>query len=479
MFVTGCLPPQARHSLVWLANGPTIAPFADHWNRGLPFVLCRPRDGEEISLGICLPPAPGSKPSRHALAVQMADVGMLARPPLLREVAARLPLLNPLLPLVTNPRVIGSGMWEFLTHEKFLTQTSDIDMVWDLGVGENPAHAVEFFHRADAFPMRIDGEISFPGVGEVAWREWASSSKTVLVKSMNDVTIMQRETLLEAQTARSKPGRSPLADAAVDALVEELELYPKPGLVSRHDSGSHTDMDHAIMRKSAASLHEFFTEIENNPGDFEDCLKPIGMRAERQMLHVTGGINTHRGAIFLLGLLIAAASRTSERNPAAIRESLFAHYGQALRGHDKAMERANTHGARARKVHGSSGARGEASRGFPIIFEVALPNFRRLCADGDCRQAASLETLMLLISRVDDSNLVHRGGASGASQARKAALRFLGDGGVRNPAWFQNLQFLHSGFVSDRLSPGGCADLLAAVFFLDRVARCSPLRSTA
>lgn len=476
MFVTGCWPPLSRHSLVWLAEEPAARLAAEHWRRGLPFVLCRRRDGEELSLGFCLPPGTGGKPSRHALAVHAHEIGMVARPPLLGEVMSVLPAWKTLLPLPASGhlRVFGSAMWEYLTHETFLRTDSDLDLLWELRAGDNPAGAIEFFERADALlPGRIDGEISFPGGGEVAWREWASSSPKVVLKSMAEVVLVPRGLLLDRLQAAPRPARS-LARAAVEALLEELELYPKPGLVSAHDSGSHADMDYLLMRNSAESLFEFLAEIETNPGDFQDCLKPIGLRAERRMLEVTGGVNTHRGAIFLLGLLVAATARADQPTPAAIRESLLRHYGPALQEHDRTIPHPASHGAAARALDASTGARREAAHGFPAVFATALPHFQTLLADGICRQAAALETLLLLMARTGDSNLLHRGGKAGAAQARAAAAKFLQTGGVRRNGWFQELQRLHADFVENHWSPGGCADLLAAVLFLERVSRYSP-----
>lgn len=411
--------------------------------------------------------------SAHAL---WSDVGMVARPPLLREAATTVPSLTLLLPLANanNPRVIGSAMWEYLTKQPFLHKDSDIDIIWDLEFEPKPLVASEFFHRADTLvPSRIDGEICFPDVGDVAWREWTATGDNVLVKSLNRVFLAGREELLNRYSANPEQP-NPLADAAVHALLEELELYPKPGLVSRHDRGSHPDMDYHLMRKSAESLHPFFAEIERNPGGFYDCLKPIGIRAEQRMLEVTGGINTHRGAIFILGMLVAATARCKQKSASDIQQSILGNYGLFLREHEIAIAESHTHGAMARRVVGSSGARGEAARGFPSVFEMGLPHFERLLAQGTCRQAAALETLMLLISLTDDTNLFHRGGVKGSTFACHGASEFLKHGGIHRRGWFQNLQNLHIQFVSEHLSPGGCADLLAAVFFLDRIIHRQP-----
>jgi len=100
-----------------------------------------------------------------------------------------------------------------------------------------------------------------------------------------------------------------LAAAAVGALLAELETWPKPGLVSHVDSGSHADMDASTFKASAIAIAPFFGHlaVAGAAGSDMDGLREIGVEAERAMLAATGGVNTHRGAIFGLGLLCAAA----------------------------------------------------------------------------------------------------------------------------------------------------------------------------
>ena len=122
-----------------------------------------------------------------------------------------------------------------------------------------------------------------------------------------------------------------LAHDAVQALHDELAAYPKPGLVSPVDSGSHDDMDHALMGRSAEALRQPFVELAaaGRLGlGFDEALKPLGIAAERRMMAATGGINTHRGAIFCLGLVVAALARAEERperlSAGAVRATLHA-----------------------------------------------------------------------------------------------------------------------------------------------------------
>ncbi|MFA7343529.1 MAG: triphosphoribosyl-dephospho-CoA synthase MdcB [Terrimicrobiaceae bacterium] len=262
-----------------------------------------------------------------------------------------------------------------------------------------------------------------------------------------------------------------LADLAISALVSELELFPKPGLVSPVDSGSHHDMDYALLRTSAICLRGPFRELARAGADgasFSSGLVPIGLQAERLMMEATRGINTHRGAIFSLGLLVAAAASVQEKPVCAegIREAILSQWGPGLRAHAEDGVNAPGHGSAVRRTTGAGGAREEAAMGFPSIFESALPSFTRLRDAGVPFREAGIETLFLLIASVPDTNVIHRGGEEGGTFARKCARAFLQSGGIRNPGWLELALQTHREFIARNLSPGGAADLLAGTIFL-------------
>ncbi len=265
-----------------------------------------------------------------------------------------------------------------------------------------------------------------------------------------------------------------LAGHAVTALIMELDLFPKPGLVSPVDSGSHKDMDHALLKASANCLHDSFEEIARIGAlgaSFDTGLIPIGIRAERRMMEVTGGINTHRGAVFSMGLLVAATAslQKSEVTANEIRDSILSQWGVSLRAHANAGKQATTHGGAALRNSGFGGARREAALGFPSIFDLALPHFTMLEKDGFRFQEAGVETLFVLMSSVPDTNLIHRGGTQGAAYVMQRARDFLQSGGIKNRSWQDHACQIHNEFVARKLSPGGSADLLAGTFFLSRV----------
>ncbi len=261
-----------------------------------------------------------------------------------------------------------------------------------------------------------------------------------------------------------------IGSLAADALLAELRVWPKPGLVSLVDTGSHADMDAGTFRASANALRPFFAALARAGagGARVAELRLIGQAAERAMLAATGGANTHRGAIFGLGLLCAAAGARESRADGWNRENLGATV-QRLWGCDllDLPRPAQSHGARASRLYGAGGARVEAAAGFPHVYRVGLPTWRagyRL-ANGD-GNAAGVQTCFALIAEIEDTNLLHRGGAAGLRFARRAAAGFLAHGGVRQENWRGQAAAIHREFVARRLSPGGSADLLAATLLV-------------
>ncbi|HEM7880669.1 triphosphoribosyl-dephospho-CoA synthase MdcB [Burkholderia contaminans] len=262
-----------------------------------------------------------------------------------------------------------------------------------------------------------------------------------------------------------------IAELAERSLVLEIETYPKPGLVSHVDTGSHADMDAATFARSAAVLRPYFAELADAGARDADMavLRKIGLRAEHAMLAATGGVNTHRGAIFGLGLLCAAAGRRAIPGTMPAGETLGAfvsrRWGADILGGPRLPD---SHGERASRRYGVGGARREAADGFTTVYAVGLPALRRAQRDlpGD-REAARVDACFALIAALDDTNLLHRGGQAGLDFARATARAFVARGGVRARDWRLRAAAAHRAFVARRLSPGGAADLLAMSVFVD------------
>jgi len=265
------------------------------------------------------------------------------------------------------------------------------------------------------------------------------------------------------------------ARAAIVSLYDELALAPKPGLVSFVDSGSHADMDAGTFLRSLFSLRRFFAQVAEAGADGAGfaVLEALGIAAEGRMLAATGGVNTHRGAIFTLGLLCAAAAAVQAEGRAAgaddVRAALRARWGPALAQRVAAAHPSN--GALAARRHGLRAAGAEAALGLPTLFEHVVPALRAARQAGVGDRRARLHALFTAMSVLDDTNLVHRGGLAALRDAQACARRFLADGGGLHPQAIARAQDLHLQFVARRLSPGGSADLLAAACLLERVER--------
>ena len=261
--------------------------------------------------------------------------------------------------------------------------------------------------------------------------------------------------------------------AAIAALYDELALAPKPGLVSFVDAGSHTDMDASTFMRSLFALRHYFARIAmlgaaRAPFAPFAALEALGVAAEARMLAATAGINTHRGAVFTLGLLSAAAGLGGGRFDAVrLREALVATWGDAL--HARRHHTSASNGRCAAQAHGLRDVGDEAALGFPIVFEHAVPALARARAQGLDGRHARLQTLFEVIAVLDDTNLAHRGGALGLRFAQAQARAFLRAGGAARPDALAHAQAIHQAFVARRLSPGGAADVLAAAGLIERV----------
>jgi triphosphoribosyl-dephospho-CoA synthase len=266
-----------------------------------------------------------------------------------------------------------------------------------------------------------------------------------------------------------------IGHVAFVALIDELLTWPKPGLVSHVDSGSHDDMDCSTFHASAVALRPFFVRLASagaTMATMED-LRAIGIEAEHAMLVATGGVNTHRGAIFALGLLCAAAAALKSRSRAHESPTAASIAGYVAWRWGNAIVRGpiplHSHGSAALRRFGAGGARAQAAAGFPHVVEIGLPALRRARTIAQGEEAARVETFFSLLAAVEDTNLLHRGGAEGLDYAREVARQFLETGGVGTEGWEARALEIHLDFVGRRLSPGGCADLLAATILLDRL----------
>lgn len=269
------------------------------------------------------------------------------------------------------------------------------------------------------------------------------------------------------------------AALATQALLEEVCVTPKPGLVDCANTGSHRDMDLFTFLRSASALTPYWARcVETGmetaaepPGAAFQALRQAGRAAERTMFAATGGVNTHKGAIFTLGLLCGAAGRLWRpegpcRDPERLLEQCAA-LARTPWEADFSPLRAgappSTAGERLYLSQGLTGIRGEAARGLPGVRDRALPALRRALAAGRSRNDAGAIALLHLIASVEDTNMTARGGPEAARAARTACAAVLEREALPS---METIAELDRDFIRQNLSPGGCADLLSAAFFL-------------
>jgi triphosphoribosyl-dephospho-CoA synthase len=277
-------------------------------------------------------------------------------------------------------------------------------------------------------------------------------------------------------TAARRAFAREVARLAVASLHAELCLYPKPGLVSPVDSGSHDDMDAGTFMRSMFALRHYFRQI--CLAGWDDVpfaqLKQLGIAAEAAMLKTTRGINTHRGAIFSVGMLCAAAGRARAQGtplvPHTLRAAMLIRWGGELAAHAGAAS-SPSNGLRVAARYAVSGAREEGALGLPSVFEVGLPVLLAARARGASVTEERVDTLYTLMAHISDSNVYHRAGPQGAQIVRDHAERFLASGGTASADWLARAIATHQVFMRHRLSPGGAADLLAACCFVQSLAQ--------
>lgn len=253
-----------------------------------------------------------------------------------------------------------------------------------------------------------------------------------------------------------------VGEKAQQGLLFEAVTTPKPGLVDMENAGVHRDMDIFSFMAGAASLRPYFEDCVRlgMTGASVDRLQFRGMEAERDMLSAAR-VNTHKGAVFALGILCYACGRRGENASAADVLQEAACVGQELLLQLRHCADPKTGGEMQYQMYGLTGARGEAAKGFPHAAFIALPVLEEALKKGYTVNDAGLCALAALIAHVDDSNVIRRGGMEALSELKKAAKTCMADGDVKN-----SIRTLDAVCTRYGVSPGGCADLLAVTYFL-------------
>ena len=264
-----------------------------------------------------------------------------------------------------------------------------------------------------------------------------------------------------------------LGALAKQALIAEAELTPKPGLVDRRGSGAHTDLSLDLMKRSAIAIEPFISSMafksmhEQPSAHLRGTLAASGRAAENAMLRVSNGSNTHRGSIWTLGLLAAAAASRPNLDPISIARTA----GQIASFEDPHQSSFSSHGQIVAQKFGVTGARGEAINGFPHIVKLGLPMLRGRRRAGVPEHIARLDALLAIMAELDDTCLLYRGGKEALQAAKQGAAAVINAGGAGSLRGQKCLTALDQRLLDLGVSPGGSADLLAGTLFLDAIER--------
>lgn len=268
------------------------------------------------------------------------------------------------------------------------------------------------------------------------------------------------------------------------ALQAELDTTPKPGLVDRNDNGAHRDMDHALMQRSILALHPYFVRLAqlgfNGKQPCHDEIVHIGIEAEREMFKATGGVNTHKGALFSIGLAaVALAGESFCRITQAEGCGTMAYNDvnskqiQSLSNSIASLARLfpdtnGTHGSKAKANNILKGALDNAREGYTQLFKAWLPFYIDRIAEGD--NYALHKTLLRIMCDLDDTNIVYRTSMETMQEVKTEARQMLD--ASRNIVNFEAaLQAMNTDYIHRNISPGGSADMLSLVVFLSCIVR--------
>lgn len=268
------------------------------------------------------------------------------------------------------------------------------------------------------------------------------------------------------------------------ALQAELDTTPKPGLVDRNDNGAHRDMDHALMQRSIQALHPYFVRLAQlgftDKQPCHDEIVNIGIEAEREMFKATGGVNTHKGALFSIGLAaVALAGEAFCRITQAEGCGTMAYNDvnskqiQSLSNSIASLARLfpdtnGTHGSKAKANNILKGALDNAREGYTQLFKAWLPFYIDRIAEGD--NYALHKTLLRIMCDLDDTNIVYRTSIETMQEVKTEARQMLDTS--RNIVNFEvALQAMNTDYIHRNISPGGSADMLSLVVFLSCIVR--------
>lgn len=276
-----------------------------------------------------------------------------------------------------------------------------------------------------------------------------------------------------------------LSTLAEQALLTEAILTPKPGLVDAKDTGSHKDMDIHTFILSATAFKESFAELVklgftyNGPlSEVLPHIRKIGIQAEKRMFNETNGINTHKGVVFSIGILLTAYGFYLQKNYDiktftakdtaevinVVKEITKGLVNRELSNLDE--KPILTHGEKLYQKYGITGVRGEVEQGFPSVMVEVLPYLRKTV--GIDLNNRLLDSLFLLMASTEDSNIIHRSNIETLQDVKRRAKSFMQAGGMSQRNAIDQVNEMNQDFIALNISPGGSADLLSVAILISK-----------
>jgi len=285
-----------------------------------------------------------------------------------------------------------------------------------------------------------------------------------------------------------------IAHFTTQALQAELDTTPKPGLVDKDNNGAHRDMDYALMQRSIDTLHPYFVKLAllgcADALPTHTSIRDIGIEAERAMLSATNGVNTHKGALFSMGLAVVAAAH-EERKIAANEEQILKERNGgedvlvSLQATIKTLAASfpdtnGTHGSKAKLLSKGAtaikGALDNAREGYEMLFVEWLPFYIERRKERDAHTLH--KTLLRIMCDLDDTNVIHRTDLATAEEVKQEARALLDnfskahtaeDKEKRIAAELLALKDMDKRYTARNISPGGAADMLSLTIFIGSI----------
>lgn len=277
-----------------------------------------------------------------------------------------------------------------------------------------------------------------------------------------------------------------LWQAAAEAVADEIATAPKPGLVDPLGPGCHLDMTWRTFIKSAQAIGPFWEYQAliglsgTSPSESLRRLRFIGVEMEKKMFAATSGINTHKGLIFLLSLLLYGAGYCIYSRKELTPENISYFASGSVKGlisrelgslSEKIVSGNLTNGERLFIKHGITGARGEAEKGFPSLLKHGLPELRRVSSMGASINSSHIAALLSIMYNCEDSNVIHRGGYDFWQSDYKNMVKETIEKFDPLSEDYRPIEDLEKKFLRCRISPGGSADLLCCSIFIDHITK--------